>query len=310
MRSLSRRRGFTLLELLIAVSIIGLVMATVVPLFFSVLSSYHFHQDIAWAKQRGQIAVAAVEPMALAAGIGLPNNDEDFQNAFAGCTPLLPAVEQERFKRAVQLAEDGKRVDPAPGAGSAEEGSELWLVYSLPTGCGTNVQYDLKAGDTVELKKSEGQVEHLERLDVLPNQKGELKGWLTFPGSPSPFSVEDGTDLSGGVLALGSALDAKIRAFDEVHAVRAAKIQAVGGELMIDHLDPSGEQPVVEGIYAMKCTYDPEGDRVLTMWVLARGNIRHDREITGAVEGWQGSLAGLDRHYRYTVVSKSWRIRN
>ena len=57
-----KKRGFTLTEILISILIIGIVMSAVMTLFVSVFKSYEFHQDIMEAKQRGQIALAAIEP--------------------------------------------------------------------------------------------------------------------------------------------------------------------------------------------------------------------------------------------------------
>lgn len=304
MNRVRRQPAFTLVEILLSVIIVGLVMAAVLPLFFSVLSSYELHQDIAWAKQRGQIAVASIQPMVLAAGLGMPNRTSDLQTAFAGLTPVVPTDEARRFRRTVQLA-SGDVVIP----NGTTTAPELWLLYSVPSGCGVNFEYEVQAGGTVTLQRGRGEIENIGALDgAVQAGKGVFAGWLAFPGSLSPFSVSQ-IDTGAGVLGLASGLDVTIRAFDEAHYVRGAKVRVRSGRLEVNRLDGTGNQPVVEGIYGMRCTYDPEGDRVLTVRILARGRIRRDGILTGNVDGW-GDLGALDRHYRYAVVSKSWRMRN
>ncbi|HCL79898.1 MAG TPA: hypothetical protein DIC53_08025 [Synergistaceae bacterium] len=304
MNRFRRRRAFTLVEILLSVIILGLVMAAILPLFFSVLSSYEFHQDIAWAKQRGQIAVASIQPMALAAGLGMPNRTSDLQKAFIGLDAVVPSDETKRFRQTVQLA-SGDVVVP----NNATEGSELWLLYSVPSGCGVNFERHVPENGTVTLRRSDKEIENIDALDgSVQVGKGAFAGWLAFPGSLSPLSVS-GIDTGAGVLSLASELDTTIRAFDEAHYVRGAKIGVRNGRLEVNRLDRTGDQPVVEGIYGMRCTYDPEGDRVLTVRILARGIVRRDGILTSDVDGW-GDIGALDRHYRYAVVSKSWRVRN
>ena len=82
MKRMNGKKGFTLVEILISLLILGVVMSAVVTLFFSVFESYQFHQDIMEAKQRGQIALSAIQPYVLSAALGIPDDKTDFQEAF------------------------------------------------------------------------------------------------------------------------------------------------------------------------------------------------------------------------------------
>jgi hypothetical protein len=292
----SRRLGLSLAELLIALAIVGMVMSAVVGLFVAVFKSVEFHQDISAAKQHAQIALAAMQPFVVNAGLGMPGNPDpgDFQSAFDSSSALAG------FSGPVQLAEDGD--DPVAG----NAGTALWVVYSVPSAWGVT-EWSSSAPDyTLAVARASGAAD----LPVVPNNKDVLASWVTLLGSRSPFLVT-AWDMDTGTLTLSGPPDMSVYPFDEVHCVRAAKIFVDDGRLKIDRRDGSGAQPVVEGIVGMRCTYDaaPDTGRVLTVTVLARGSAKYGDELQGPVDGW-GDIGGLDRHYRYAAVSKSWRMRN
>ena len=306
-----RRRAFTLVELLLAIIITGLVMASVLTLAFSVFKSYEIHQDTAEAKQRGQIALAAIQPFVLNAGLGLPNTTANFQAAFVGLTPLLPAQESRKFKRCVQLASGATDVV----ADTVTSSPALWLVYSVSSGAGVNREYAVPrnpASPYFPIK-----VERFGALDQASNLSTsvvQLKAWISFPSSSAPFRIRT-IDVATDELFIDSASEQWIAGLDEIHFVRAAKIYVGGGaNLLIDRLDGSGAQAAVDGIVGMWCTFDPAGDRVLTVRILARASTKRSDQQQSAIEGWPADAsparASLDSAYRYAVVSRSWRIRN
>lgn len=303
-----KQRGFTLTEILISLLILGVVMSAVLTIFNSVFESYQFHQDINEAKQRGQIALAAVEPYIINAGLGMPNTKSKFQSSFSGLTPLFPATENLKFEGPVQIAMNS--VVPAT---NKTKGNELWLVYSVPSGAGINFEYEFIANYKALFSEAADDIVNVSILDLIKNNKTSFKEWITFPASIAPFWVTN-IDKPGKKLEVQTALKQKINAFDEIHYVRAIKINTdANANLRINHLDGSGSQPVTEGIQGFWCTFDPDGDRVLKVSVLARGNTRHNRQYQSTYEGWPADApkpTGTDLNYRYAVVSKSWRIRN
>ena len=103
-----KKRGFTLTEILISILIIGIVMSAVMTLFVSVFKSYEFHQDIMEAKQRGQIALAAIEPLVLNSGLGIPAVSKDFMEVFKDNNRIIPQsatpTNNQNFSGPVQIA--------------------------------------------------------------------------------------------------------------------------------------------------------------------------------------------------------------
>lgn len=288
-------RAFTLVELIIAMVITGVVMAAVVVLFFSVFKSYEVHQDIAEAKQRGQIALAAIQPYVMNAGLGMPGSKSSFQTGFTGLTPL------SSFESFVQLASNNVSISTDTSAPA------VWLVYAVPSGAGVNEEYGISAATPTTVA-----VENFSVLSYLSNlsiNKQELKAWISFPGTISPFWVF-AIDQPASSLTLHSESFQNVKMFDEIHFIRAVKIYVKNNTLFADRLDGSGEQPIADGIAGMWCTFDPAGDRVLTVRVLARASTRRG-DTQSTIEGWPSEAPPpTDPEYRYAAVSRSWRIRN
>lgn len=315
-----KRRGFTLTEILVSILIIGIVMSAVITLFFSVFKSYEFHQDIMEAKQRGQIALAAIEPMILNAGLGLSPESGDFADYFAGMLKILPTLDDQKFTLPVQIAGDGKRKTTPETAGINMDkfaGNELWLVYSVPSGYGvSSPDIEQFVGgttrtvllDPTDFASLKGNLSAGSSATV---QNNDLKSWVSFPGSSSPLVVKSdpqGLNSTNRALQLESRQTQAVHLYDEIHYLRAAKISAYSGNLYVEYLAGGGKQPVVEGIRDMLCVYDPDGSRTLTVTVLARADTRRPELNIVSVEGWTGPIP--DNQYRYAVVSKSWRMRN
>lgn len=304
-----KKRAFTLVEILVSILILGIVMSAVLTIFYSVFESYQFHQDINEAKQRGQIALAAIEPYVINAGLGMPNTKSSFQKAFNGLTALLPATENLKFEIPVQIARNG--VVPTT---DKIKGDEVWLVFSVPSGAGINYKYSFTDGEKKSISDATDSIVNIADLDLVTTEnRTTFKGWLTFSASLAPFWVTT-FNKSTKLLEVQTDLRQVVNAFDEVHYVRAVKIRTDDdGNLTINRLDGTGEQPVIEGVAGLWCTFDPQGDRVLTISVLARGETRHTKQYQTVYEGWPADAPqpqGLDRNYRYAVVSRSWRIRN
>ena len=308
MRAGKKKTGFTLVEILTSIVILGVVMGAVLTLFYSTFESYQFHQDIMEAKQRGHIALTAMQPYISGAALGLSSKKENFErgfafddehNNFSAQKPVFLAGDDDdptaQFKAPVQLARDGAVV-----ADGTHEGNELWIVYAIPSGIGVEGEFEVNP-EARELTLTG-------KLSV-EGDKNTLKSWLVFPAGLSPIFVK--SIGVGNKITVLSHITQKVFAFEEAHYLKGVKITAEGNRLYIRQSDGSGNQPVVEGVEAIWLTFDGDGDRVLRATILAKGDTRHSEEYQGTVEGWPNEAPPpKDRHYRYATVTRSWRIRN
>lgn len=315
------RKAFTLVEILVSILILGVVMSAVMTLFFSVFESYKFHQDIMEAKQRGQVAIAAIQPYISASALGLPNRETPFQTAFTTtggvlktASALLPANVQEKFTGPVQIASStiiaGNTVDiVVPGVVNSDDisGPGLWLVYAVPSGIGVENDYDIDStGTEIELTA-------VPPANLFIKDTNTMKSWVSFPGSTAPMFVNAVNPSDGKKVTLAARSAQKISAFDEMHYVRAVKIKVDGNSnMVVKHLADGLAvnepwSPVVEGIQDMLVEFTP--DRILRVSVLGKGSVRHNVEYMSDIVGWDGPKPA-DMRYRYAVVTRSWRIRN
>lgn len=296
-----KRRGFTLVEILVSILILGVVMGAVMTLFFSVFESYQFHQDVMEAKQRGHIALASIQPFVSGAALGLPAGKTDFQNGFSANPPLFildNASPNKKFSGPVQLA-SGDVVVPD----DTTEGTALWLVYGEPSGFG--IEQDYEADSTAR------QIELTGVLKVEANRNDTTKSWIVFPAGISPLYVSAVDPGDGKVLSVASNKSQKINAFEEAHYLKAVKIKVSSGNMYIERSDGSGSQSAVEGVEGLWCVFNRDGNRVLQVTVLARGDTVHASELQSSIEGWPAEAPQpTNRRYRYATVTRSWRIRN
>lgn len=302
-----KKRAFTLVEILVSLLILGVVMSAVLTIFYSVFESYQFHQDINEAKQRGQVALAALQPYVINAGLGLPNKIDTFQEkAFISQNKIIPVpgnlADPKNFRLPVQLAKSKTEIETD---NTQTEAPALWLVYSVPSGAG--IDYTT-IGTGIEINI--GNFSALDATNNLDTDESDLRSWLAFPASMAPFKVVD-VNVSNKKLIVNETVPGKISIFDEVHFIRAAKIFVNNNSLWAESLLTGQSQSLVEGIAGLWVSYDRSGDRVLKISVLARGDTRHNKQYQTEYEGWPADAPlPLDRNYRYAVVSRSWRMRN
>lgn len=308
---LKRSRAFTLTELLISLLITGIVMSAVLTIFFSVFESYSFHQDISEAKQRGQIALAAISPFISGAALGVPNAPAAFQTAFTSPGPtagvkktaaaLLPAAANKKFNGPVQLASGDITL---PGVVGSDDitGPELWLVYGVPSGIGVEDDFEVDNDEKNVLLTGSPSSQYFDK------DTNTLKSWVVFPACTAPLFVENST-VNPNLWSFAARSNQKISAFDEMHYLRAAKIRSTNSRLEVMRLDSAVNtwQPVADGIVAIDFRFS--AGRVLQVTVLARGTERHNKAYMNQIAGWNGPLPA-DMNYRYAAVTRSWRIRN
>jgi prepilin-type N-terminal cleavage/methylation domain-containing protein len=162
----TERQAFTLVEILISILILGVVMSAVMTLFFSVFESYKFHQDIMEAKQRGQVAIAAIPALYLGFRPGAAESGDSFPGqlytnggVLKTASALLPAnVTGEIYRSCpdcIKYHYRGNTVDiivPESSILTTISGPGLWLVYAVPSGIGVENDYDIDStGTEIEL---------------------------------------------------------------------------------------------------------------------------------------------------------------
>ncbi len=83
-----KRIGFTLVEILVSILILGVVKSAVMTLFFSFFESYQFHQDISEAKQRGISPLLPYSPFVSGAALGF-RRGKRISRTFSAKPPLF-----------------------------------------------------------------------------------------------------------------------------------------------------------------------------------------------------------------------------
>ena len=81
-RQLKSRKGFSLVEILIAVVILSIVSIAAVGLFFAFTKHFEQSADLTAARQRGEMVLSRLELPALQAGLSMPNKTADFEKVF------------------------------------------------------------------------------------------------------------------------------------------------------------------------------------------------------------------------------------
>lgn len=308
----TERKAFTLVEILISILILGVVMSAVMTLFFSVFESYKFHQDMMEAKQRGQVALAAIQPYISASAMGLPNRETPFQTSFTlssgvlkTASALLPADAQKKFTSPVQIASGDIVVSGVVNSDDIS-GSALWLVFAVPSGIGVENDFQIDGtGTEIELTSAPP-------ADLLIKDTNSMKSWVAFPGSTAPMFVNSVNPSDGKKITLAARTAQKVSAFDELHYVRAVKIKITNENLNVKHLSDGLAvnepwSPVVEGIENVR--FEFTADRLLRVTVLAKGSVEHNVEYMSSIPGWDGPMPA-NRKFRYAAVTRTWRIRN
>jgi len=323
-RQLKSRKGFSLVEVLIAVVILSIVSIAAVGLFFAFAKHFEQSADLTAARQRGEMALSRLETAVLQAGLSMPNKTSDFEDAFVmNTTPKIDLITALRNV----ISGWNKPVYPYETAGTVGTTTyykRLGLVYCLSSGIGVlGDEHDVNPDDPKvavskpELELSTACPENQVRVATSP---ARTDGWVTFSGCQTPFVVNDITSDRKKLTVITSKRDL-IPFFAELQYVRAlyAYVSSPGGaspQFYVQDVTRGPAQPAVEGVSQVLFSYDDSGSdatNVLTVHLLVRGNRRFSGQYTlGDVPGWPiaGTVTDEDRHYRLVAMSASWRVRN
>jgi len=324
-RQLKSRKGFSLVEILIAVAILSIVSIAAVGLFFAFTKHFEQSADLTAARQRGEMALSRLETAVLQAGLSMPNKTSDFEKVFVVDTsPKIDLI------TALRTATGSVWNEPVYLYGEnftvTDDGSEtkyyrkLGIVYCLSSGIGVLGEehdvdvYDPNDSDTEqELELSTACPENQVRVATSP---ARTDGWVTFSGCQTPFVVKEISTDRKELTVMISKRDL-IPFFAELQYVRAlcAYVDSPGGtspHFYVEDVTRSPAQPVSEGVSQVLFSFDDDSN-VLTVHLLVRGNRKFPGEVTsGDVPGWPltGTVTSEDRHYRLVAMSASWRVRN
>ena len=290
-----KRRGMTLVELLITLIIGGIVMGSVSLLFVAFFRNFNMHDDLAAAQQNAEMGLSLIETYVLQAGMGMPSNSSaDFQAAFATVAPVpTPAwngwsgsiepyskdLSSNRYTALNVLAARGT----VPAVGSAEEKKIGTSAASLT----------VKADPSFSGGSSLGGL--ISQYD-----------WVVFPASRLPFLVT-ANPATNTLLQLRSVSSDTVQLFDTLHVLENRSFSA--GVNSGQHRLFVNGVPTEISIVNMDVEWNPD-TRLLQVVLLARGKEELGHQVAQP-PGWPGKpLTSEERRFRHVAVGRIWRIRN
>jgi|GEM_PF-1727492 prepilin-type N-terminal cleavage/methylation domain-containing protein len=292
-----KRRGFTLVELMLVILVSVLMMGTVVGLLYTFVLNYEENSEYSTARQRGQMAFALLSRSIAEAGLGI--SSDGLEAYIKGISPDLADdwEEDSGWKMPVYVC------DNADG----EKSRDLYVVYALPSGL-ANMEEKFFADSAITIDLTSEDKENICEDNL----------WLAFPSAGALFkfnrymtSDKDSIEatyqgVDGGTLPL----------FDELHFLRLLRATVENGQFVVRYLDVAEDPPEwkslgrVEGIEDMVFSRDLD-DHIVTTYVLGRGDVKHDKLVTPeTVDGWPDEFEIPDRHYRISAHASGWRLRN
>ena len=317
-RQLKSRKGFSLVEILIAVVILSIVSIAAVGLFFAFAKHFEQSADLTAARQRGEMVLARLETAVLQAGLSMPNKTSDFEDAFVvNTTPKIDLITALRnvisgWNKPLYLYENAGTV------GTTTYYKRLGIVYCLGSGIGVlEDEHEVEVDTDIVLKLSAACPDNQVKVATAASA---TDGWVTFSGCQVPFIVKSVDNANEKLTVTASKRDF-IPLYAELQYLRAlcAYVSSPGGtspQFYIQDVTRGPAQPAVEGVSQVLFSFDDSGTDatdVLTVHVLLRGNRRFPGQYTlGDVPGWPiaGTVTDEDRHYRLVAMSASWRVRN
>lgn len=283
--TLRSREGMTLAEVLTSLLIIGIIMASVLGLFFAIVKHMEQSNDVSLAQQHGESVVYLLQPKVLAAGLGLPNNSADLR---ATLSTFFPGT----------LAEDKKK--PILVSGDMVE-----ILYSAPS--------DAIASSEAIVDSTDVSVPLIGTVSgLVQNSPQNPASWVTFPGTGFPLYVTQAS-LPIRVKAIGGAAGL-IYSLDRLHYLRVSKATISGDKFVMEDMpnfNPNDKPltALVDGIAGIKFTND-ESTGIFSVWVLCRGQNRFDTFASPEDIPPFNGISEENRHYRLKVVEARWRVRN
>ncbi|MGC9423980.1 PilW family protein [Vibrio sp.] len=292
--SRNHKKGFTFIELLIAMVIVAIVSGAVIMLGYTYFNHFEQSNELSMARERAIMVATYLERRILNAGLGMPSSGDSFTKAFEGLWDNGDFVGEEWDREVFKPQDDG-----------ASFINELMIAYAMPSGMRT-LEYSQvgTGGESIGLSS-------LDTSKIKKNDKITTKGWIVFPSQRMPFFITD-YDTTNTTITLRSEISGTwaIPANEELHLVRFLHAYVENETFKVNDLTIADNQPIVEGILSCKFSYE-ESTNLLEVSILARGNKQYSSYVAPAdLKGW-GTIENDDwRKYHLTVVNKGWRVRN
>lgn len=301
-------RGFTLVELLVAMLITGIVAAAAITVFSVFI--FHFEQtdELTTAQQNGEMVLTILRNPVLHAGLAMPASADELPDVFS--PDLKDSLISDFVDGPVTVSNlVGDGGDP-PG------GNVLLVLYGIPSNLIATDSGDLDVS-AVDINLN-GEVNG--NLDQSPSNL--TKAWGLFPTAGVPARVTAITTAgSKDKISLVSAETSAgtIATYDELYYLRGMRAFARKGDFYTEDLTLQGATGRVENIAAL--FFERPTPNVLKVSVVAAGPRRHDKEIYSDWSDFQSKVTGYGgaefddfesewKYHRMRVLSESWRVRN
>lgn len=248
------RKGFTLTELLVTILVTGIIMGSVLALMYLFFTHFEFTSSGVSARQRAEMALSVLAGPVLHAGLGMPVDPEEFQNAFEDIYDL-------------QLTED-----EYPSAVNTIDNEKLYLVYGEPTGLSFVGPQDPQT-DTIELNGEPSEI----RVD---------DDWVVFPTGEMPFQVT-GKNTNANTITLESAGSVQdVALLDELHLVRFLEVYVDGEGLHAADPRSGGDEILIEGIQSVYFEYYNDM-KVLLVTITGHGEEGRREDLEEITVSWR-----------------------
>lgn len=307
------KKGFTFVELLIAMVIVAIVSGAVIMLGYTYFNHFEQSNELSMARERGIMVVTYLEKRILNTGLGMPEtDDDDFKDAFgdlwsaSAFAPYTTPTASRDWNGPLYL--------PEVEEDQKHSSNELVMAYSVPAGVYTTSQ-DYVTDEEREIEISVLSSGFEEKISYTDQSK--TKSWVLFPSiveypsSRLPLLITKEFNTGNTTISLRTIEGSgKISENDELHYIRFMRAYVEDETFKVDDLTIADNQPIVEGILSCRFTYD-EPTNLLEVSILARGEKQYPSYVAPEnLNGW-GAVENDDwRKYHLTVVNKGWRVRN
>lgn len=286
----SRKRGMTLVELLITMIIGGIIMGAVSLLFVAFFRNFNMHDELAAAQQNGEMGLNLIESYVLQAGMGMPSiSSADFQEAFN----IAPVPVWQGWEGPVSAisGDTALRVLAARSTKPAIGATEEKIIETSGTSLTVQASSSFGGGKTLS--------------DFVAEDD-----WVVFPGSRLPFLVTDPPSTNTSLQLQCSSMDT-VHLFDSLHVLEEMEFFVKENDHGKKVLYKKNGVPTEIPVAAMDVQWN-SASRSLQVVLLVKGKDKQSTMLPANYPpGWPGAaLAGEDRYYRHVAVGRIWRIRN
>jgi prepilin-type N-terminal cleavage/methylation domain-containing protein len=345
-RCKNRSRGFSLIEIIVVILIIGILIGVTGTLFSGMVAHFEGADDHTIARRRAQDVFNVMKVPVLNAGLGVPSDNLDWYFELGGAKAPVwdwngPVSVVSNDSYANVGAGNVLRVVYALESGARSGNDEVTdFSTKLPAGSSAYVRNYVGGGGSVKMKLAAGQAPVIGGMGLLPGGGAgvslDMRSFITFPGlhknpvravaydaGTRELSLEGKTPYSASDDILWRNV---IHPNSDMRLVRAGvayvddESRFCLADLAMDDYPlnglPRGRSLVngfvVEGIKAVNFEVS-SGRRTVTITVLAEGdNFVSGRRAGASMNGLKNRwpLVNFEDERYYEDFSMTWRTRN